>query len=142
MPTITNLALSITTTSPLSTVTLGVTYTVTFSAVERYLADHGLGFVERIQIIGDDPGEASDLVLHTLPSQLIALAPAQVVVTRARQITVTRGSLNEDPGPTPGPGPIHLPNADELFARVEIPYVGLGSAPARADSPVKTITVV
>jgi hypothetical protein len=95
-----------------------------------------------IQIIGDDPGEASDVVLHTFPSELIALAPGQLVVDRARQITVARSSVNEDPGGEPGPGPFHPPNADELFARVEILYAGLNSAPFRADSAVKTITVI
>ena len=141
MPSITSLSLSLTTPAAL-TVTLSVSYTVNLSAAERFLADHGLGFVERIQIIGDDFGEASDLVLHTFPSQLIAFAPGQSVVARSRQITVTRSSLNEDPGPVPGPtSPFPQPNPDELFARVEIPYVGLNSTPARADSAVQTITV-
>jgi hypothetical protein len=140
MPSITGLTLSITGTPLSSSVTLVVSYTANLSAIERFLADNGLGFQENIQIIGDDPGEATDLVLHAFPSQLIALAAGQLVVARSRQITVPRSTLNEDPGHV-GPGPIGLPNADELFARVEIPYVGLLSGPARADSPVKTITV-
>src|SRR4051812_11227975 len=141
MPSIASLTLSIAAPT-FQTVTLSVTYTAKFSAIEEFLADHGLGFEERIQIVGDDPGEASDVVLHTFPSQLITLTPGQLLVNRARQITVARSSLNEDPGVEPGPGPFHLPAADELFARLEIPYVGLNSAPIRADSAVKTITVV
>jgi hypothetical protein len=144
MPSISLLSLSITGSAVGSTVTLDVSYSAKFSALEQFLADHGLGFAEGIQIIGDDPGEASDLVLHTFPSQMIALTPGQLLVTRSRQITVPRSSLNEDPGRAPSPGrfPPGLPNVDELFARVEILYAGLSSGPSRADSPVKSITVV
>jgi|GEM_PF-2437676 len=144
MPSISLLSLSITAPPVGSTVTLDVSYSAKFSALERFLADHGLGFDERIQIIGDDPGEATDLLLHTFPSQMITLAPGQLLVTRSRQITVPRGSLNEDPGGGggPSPWPPWPPNVDELFARVEILYAGLSSGPSRADSPVKSITVV
>jgi hypothetical protein len=140
MPSISALSLSITGPPAGSPVTLDVSYSATFSVIERFLADNGLGFEERIQIIGDDPGEATDLVLHTLSSQMIVLAPGQLVVNRSRQITVARGSLNEDPGGTGTPFP--FPNVDELFARVEIHYAGLISGPSRADSPVQSILVV
>jgi hypothetical protein len=138
MPSITDLAFSISPTSPgVSPRTLQVSYTAVFSPIEQFLAGNGLQFEERIQVIGDDSGEATDQPLHALPPELIALQAGQQAVARTRQIVVASGSLDEDPGSTPiAPGsPISLPNVDEVFARVEIAYVGLAPS-TRADSVV------
>lgn len=144
MPTISNLSFTVSS-RDFSTVTLDVAYTVQRTDVERFLGDHGLGFEERIRIIGDDPGEATDQVMHTFATQLIAFAPGELVATRSRQITVPRSSLNEDPGgrsTIPGQSFPTTPNPDQLFARVEVAYVGLSTPPATAESPVQVITVV
>jgi hypothetical protein len=122
------------------TVTLTVTYTATLSALEVHLAEHGLGFEERIQIIGDDPGTETDVILHALQPELIPLIGGQTTVLRSRQISVARASLNEDPAVPGGTSPYPLPQPDELLARIEVAYVGLSTEPATADSPVITIT--
>jgi len=143
MPTISNLTFAISS-RDFSNVTLDVAYTVQRTTLERFLGDHGLGFEERIRIIGDDPGEATDQVMHALPSVLIGFEPGELVATRARQVTVPRSSLNEDPGMRQLPGQSFptTPNPDQLFARVEVGYVGLSTPPTTADSPVQVITVV
>jgi hypothetical protein len=141
MPSISGATLSLSG-SAWANVTLDVTYTATFSSVERFLAANGLIFEERIQIIGDDPGELSDVTLHTFQSQVIPVSAGSgdLAVNRSRSLTVAGGTLNEDPGGTGIPFPI--PNSDEIFARIEVAYVGLNAGPARTDSPVRTITVV
>jgi hypothetical protein len=110
------------------------------------LAANGLIFEERIQIIGDDPGELSDVTLHTFQSQVIPVSAGSgdLAVNRSRSLTVAGGTLNEDPGGTriPPSNPFPTPNSDEIFARIEVTYVGLNAGPARTDSPVRTITVV
>ena len=139
MPSISGATLSLSG-SAWANVTLDVTYTATFSSVERFLAANGLIFEERIQIIGDDPGELSDVTLHTFQSQVIPVSAGSgdLAVNRSRSLTVAGGTLNEDPGGTGFPFPI--PNSDEIFARIEVAYVGLNAGPARTDSPVRTIT--
>ena len=145
MPAITNLSFSITS-SDFTNVTLDVAYTVQRSALERFLGEHGLGFDERIQIVGDDPGEVTDQVLHTFPAEVVVFAPGELVASRSRRITVRRSSLNEDPGTRPSlnPGQFFpsLPNPDQLFARVEVRYVGLDTVRVSSDSEVRTLTVV
>jgi hypothetical protein len=144
MPTISNLTLAVTGNS-WSDITLAVDYTVTFSPVELFLASNGLAFQERIQIVGDDPGDATDVVLHTFQAQSIPAAPGSV--KRSRSITVKSGTLNEDPGNVYTQGGSwggwapSRPDADELFARVEVAYVGLNPGSVTADSAVSTITV-
>lgn len=143
MPSITDLALGVSG-SGWSDVTLTVTYSAGISPVELFLLQNGLKLEERIQIIGDDPGDSTDVVLHTFQSQVIVVWPGQTKVARSRQIVVARGTLNEDPATSGGGGwggwnwPV--PDPDELLARVEIVYVGLSMGPVRADSPVQTIS--
>ena len=138
MPSITDLTFIISAAASASTRTLRVGYTAVFSPIEQFLAGNGLQFEERIQIIGDDLGEATDQVLHALPPELIAPPAGQATVARIREITVSRSSLDEDPGSTPvSPGsPLKLPNPDEVFARVELAYVVLAPS-TRADSAVR-----
>jgi hypothetical protein len=136
MPTISNSRLTITGNPWLGPVTIAVTYTATFSAVETYLAERGLSFAERIQIIGDDPGTVSDVVIYAFPPAPITLTAGQTTVQRSRQATVPGAALNEDPA-TGSPFPI--PQPDEILARVELAYVGLSNGPATAESPVVTV---
>jgi hypothetical protein len=130
-------------------VTLNVAYTATFSTIERFLAANGLVFEERIQIVGDDPGEATDKVMYTFPAEglQIAAGTGNLTVSRNRSITVSDGVLDEDPDVVrypsqPGGWPrlVWNPDADELFARVEVAYVGLNPHQVRADSPVRTLS--
>jgi hypothetical protein len=101
-----------------SNVMIRVTYNAVFSPLERHLAANGLIFRERIQVIGEDPGTATDLLLHNFPLENIPV-PAGVVppiVSRNRSITVPRASLQEDPG---------LGDADEIRCSIEITPIGL-----------------
>lgn len=123
-------------------VTLTVSYTLTLTALELHLADHGLAFEERVQVVGDDEGTATDVVLHTFQSQTIPVTTGQSTYSRTRQLTVDAGTLDEDPA-TPGGGwggwVPRVPQPDELVAHVEIRYVGLGPVTTTADSPVLTV---
>ena len=102
MPSITALVFSISAASPTASArTLQVSYTAVFSPVEQFLAGNGLQFQELIHIVGDDPGEATDQVLHTLPPELIAPPAGQQALARSRQLVVSSSSLNEDPGVDP-----------------------------------------
>lgn len=126
-------------------VTLTVSYVLTLTPLELYLAEHGLGFEERVQLVGDDEGTSTDVVLHTFQSQLLPVAPGQATYVRTRQVTVRGGTLNEDPA-TPGwsgggwggwaPA---VPQPDELVAHVEVVYVGMGALTTSAHSPVLTV---
>jgi len=118
--------------------TLTVKYSVTVSAFEVWLVSNGLVLEERIQIIGDDDGDATDKVLHTFqPERLPSTAGTHA---RTRTLTVTTSSLNEDDRLVPvklGTSTLfqRMPDTDELVARVEAAYVGLEGT-ARAESPV------
>lgn len=142
MPTITDTRLTVSGAGWTGSVTLTVTYTATFSALENHLAEHGLGFEERIQIIGDDAGTETDVILHTFEPNAIALPVGVTTMPRSRQISVSGGSLNEDPASPGGWGSgwnPPVPQPDELVARIQLSYVGLSTEPAIADSPVVTL---
>jgi len=142
MPTISNVTFSISS-RDFTNVTLDVGYTIQRTALERFLGDHGLAFEERIRIIGDDPGEATDQVMHALAAQQVPFPAGELVATRTRQVTVPKSSLNEDPGMRRVPGQTFptMPNPDQLFARVEVGYVGLTTPPTIVDSAIREITV-
>jgi hypothetical protein len=120
--------------------TLVVEYSVAVSAFEVWLMSNGLVLEERIHVIGDDDGDATDRALHTFqPQRLPASAGTHA---RTRTVTVTTSSLNEDDKLVPvnlypgGPTMYRrLPDTDELLARVEVAYVGLEGT-ARAESPI------
>ncbi len=101
-----------------SNVTIRVTYNAVFSPFERKLAELGLVFRERIRVIGEDPGTATDIVLHAFPSQNypVTAGAGSLSVPRSREMTVSRASLQEDVG---------LGDADEIRARIEIQAIGL-----------------
>jgi len=77
-------------------VTINVAYTAIFSAFDRFLAQNGLRFRERIRVIGEDPGTATDRILHTFPAENISVTSG--TIPRNRSLTVTRASLQEDVG--------------------------------------------
>ena len=77
-------------------VTINVAYTAIFSAFDRFLAQNGLRFRERIRVIGEDPGTATDRILHTFPGENISVTGG--TIPRNRSLTVTRASLQEDVG--------------------------------------------
>jgi hypothetical protein len=66
-------------------------------------------------------------------------------VSRKRTLTVKGSTLNEDPDTTSYSGswgsgwPTYRPDPDELFARVELTYAGLGPELLRSDSAVVTL---
>ena len=99
------------------TVVLNISYEVTFSPIERYLAAHGLSFEELITIVGEDPGVGGDLVLHVLPTEQIWVSdgPEPAAITRRRKLTVPRNSLRED----------GWPFNDEIDARIDVVAVGM-----------------
>ena len=98
-------------------VVLNISYEVTFSPIERYLAAHGLSFEEHITIVGEDPGSGGELVLHVLPTEQIWVSDGlePVAVVRRRNLTVPRNSLRED----------GWPFNDEIDARIEVVAVGM-----------------
>jgi hypothetical protein len=99
-------------------VTLVVSYNATFGPVERHLAAHGLVFEERITVIGEDPGRATDLVLHEFPVETIPVTAGTepLTVRRQRTMTVGRVSLREDFEPF-----AH----DEIDCRIDVAAIGL-----------------
>jgi hypothetical protein len=99
-------------------VTINVRYNAVFSTLERHLAANGLVFQERIRVIAKDAGTAKDQVLHTFSVQSIPVKAGigLLSVARDRSITVSRASLQEDPG---------LGDADEIHCSIEITPLGL-----------------
>jgi len=109
-------------------VTINVTYNAVFSTLDRHMAANGLTFQERIRVIGQDPGAATDLILHTMPLQNIPVSAGvgSLTVARNRSITVQRSTLQEDPA---------LGDDDEISCEITIRPIGLpvevtGSTPA------------
>lgn len=101
-----------------SNVTINVKYNAVFTPFERHLASNGLHFHERIRVIGEDPGTATDIVLTSFPAFHFPVTAGAGNQTIPRNVskTVTRASLQEDPG---------LGDADEIRCRIEIAPVGM-----------------
>jgi hypothetical protein len=99
-------------------VTINVKYNAIFSSLERHLAANGLIFQERIRVIGQVVGTGADQVLHTFGVQSIPVKAGvgNLTVGRDRSITVSRRSLQDDPG---------LGDADEIYCSIEITPLGL-----------------
>jgi hypothetical protein len=110
MPSITNQTMTVQLAG--TNVTIAVTYNANFSAFDRFLAQGGLRFRERIRVIGEDPGTATDMILHTFPLQNIPVTSGTTPLTvpRSRSLTVPRASLQEDVGS----------DDDEIDCRIEI----------------------
>lgn len=103
-----------------SNVTIGVTYTATFTEFERSLANLGLRFRERIRVIGiDPPGGFNGTILPvsfgstTLP---VTPGPGPLSIPRNRTVTVPRSVLQEDTAPG---------DADEIRCEIIIEPVGM-----------------
>ena len=128
MPTIANQTLKLQVTG--DNVTIDVTYNANFSAFERFLAQGGLRFRERIRVIGDDAGTATDMILHTFPPQNISVTSGTTPLTvpRSRSLTVTRASLQEDVGS----------DDDEIECTIEIIPLDLPEV-ATATTPQKVL---
>ena len=77
-----------------TTVKLTVKYTLTPNAVEKLA---GTVFSENIQLIGDDPGVVSDIVITTFPGDAFAVSNATPTVSRTRTRNVSKSAMNEDP---------------------------------------------
>jgi hypothetical protein len=120
MPTLTNANLTLTTVD--QTVSIRVTYRVTFSAFERHLANLGLIFRERIRVIGVDPsGGTTGIELHNFGAQNIPVTNGNTEESfnRIRNIERSRASLQEDTG---------LGDNDEIRARIRIAALGFPPA--------------
>lgn len=116
MPTTNNRFQTLTTVG--DNVTIRVTYNAVFSPLERHLAAKGLIFQERIQVIGEDVGTATDQILRTFPLVNISVSEGAgyLTVPRDREITVPRALLQEDTG---------LGDADEIRCKIEITPIGM-----------------
>jgi hypothetical protein len=116
MPSISGQTLTLTTVN--NDVTVDVTYNATFSPIDRFLGSNGLVFQERITVVGEDAGTATDVNLHTFPFQNIAVSAggAPLVVPRTRSITKPRGTFQEDSA---------AGDNDEIDCRIEIVPIGL-----------------
>jgi hypothetical protein len=121
MPRINNRQLTLTTVDNKVT-TINVTYNAVFSAFERRLAGLGMVFRERIAVIGVDPDEGSTTgaVLHYFNSTDLAVTDgaASQTIPRNLSMTVSRASLQEDPGN----------DRDEIVCRIRIEANGFPPA--------------
>jgi hypothetical protein len=100
-------------------VTINVTYSAVINPLERFLEASGLVLRERIAVIGvDPPGGTTGTVLHNFPAQDLPVTPGagSQTIARNRSLTVTRQSLQEDPG---------LGDDDEIRCRITIDVLNL-----------------
>jgi hypothetical protein len=99
--------------------TVRVQYSVTFTALEVFLAEHGLTFREAIYAMGIDPPEiGTSRLLYLFPPENIPVPPGTTPLTiaRDRSFTVPRRLLQEDPAPG---------DADEIQCGILIEPLGL-----------------
>jgi hypothetical protein len=145
MPTIQNPTLKLTKAFGTSPVRVDVAYVVTFSPVELFLLANGLVIQERIHLIGDDEAASGGAPVYSTPPEPLAPGPGEVQITRTKQLSLSKGQLDEDPGTAPlnwggfNGTTFTTPNADELIARIELNYVGL-TARTQADTAVAVLS--
>jgi len=114
-----------------TTVKLTVKYTLTPTAIEKLA---GTVFSENIQLIGDDPGVAGDIVITNFPADAFAVGSATSTVSRTRTRNVSKSAMNEDPAfQTTGAETI-----DETFARITLAYAASAPSPPTLPSPAST----
>jgi hypothetical protein len=108
--------------------TVKVDYKASFNTLERFLAEHGLVFRERIQVLGVD--SAGKTVLHTFPQENIPVAAGvgTLIVPRTRSLTASRSSLQED-----------VDSADEIQCRIDIDLVGFAASAVGHLTPQETL---
>ncbi|HYG82756.1 MAG TPA: hypothetical protein VD861_20335 [Pyrinomonadaceae bacterium] len=133
MATISNQSLTIQNVNA-TTVSVTVRYSLTPNGDEKLL---GSGFRENIQLIGDDPGTANDVVIFNFPEQGYSVNNTTTSVNRSRTRTILKSSLNEDSGfATTG-----AELSDEILARINITYIGNDPTPPALPQPTATNTV-
>lgn len=115
-------------------VKLTVKYTLTPNAVEKLA---GTVFTETIQVIGDDPGVLTDIVISTFPADSFAVSTATPTVARTRVRNILKSSMNEDPEFLLNGGEL----SDEVLARITLAYAASPPIPSALPSPVVTNTV-
>jgi hypothetical protein len=114
-----------------TTVKLTVKYTLTPSAVEKLA---GTVFHENIQLIGDDPGILSDIVITNFPGDSFAVSNPTPTVARTRTRNLLKSALNEDPGFASTGAEL----SDEVFARITLAYAANAPIPSALPSPAST----
>jgi hypothetical protein len=133
MATISNVSLLVTNLNN-TTVTLTVKYTLTPNTLEKLA---GSVFSENIQLIGDDPGVAGDLVITTFTGDAFAVSNGTPTVSRMRTKNVLKSTMNEDPEFASNGGEV----TDEVFARITLAYAANAPIPPALPSPAVTNTV-
>lgn len=130
MATISNLSLNVENLNA-TTVKVTVKYRLTPSAIEKLA---GTVFSENIQLIGDDPGVAGDIVITTFTPDAFAVSSSTLNVERTRTKNVSKSAMNEDPEfQTTGAEVV-----DETFARITLAYAASAPIPPTLPSPAIT----
>ncbi|OPY55598.1 MAG: hypothetical protein A4E49_00384 [Methanosaeta sp. PtaU1.Bin112] len=110
-----NANLKLTTTG--SNTTIDVRYTAIVNSLERHMCSNGMVLADFIEIWGiDPPGSYTGNIILILPSERLPVTAGegQQTIERNRSITVTRASLQEDPG---------IGDNDEIRCKITIkPY--------------------
>jgi hypothetical protein len=98
MPTITEQNLSLDHQIPEGVVTITVRYRAHFTEIDRFLDQHGLRFTEKIRVVGQDDGTATDVTLARFPNEIIPTSggTTPLTVQRERSLTVSRASLQRE----------------------------------------------
>jgi hypothetical protein len=115
-------------------VKLTVKYTLTPNAVEKLA---GTVFTETIQVVGDDPGVLTDIIISTFPSDSFAVSTTTPTVARTRVRNILKSSMNEDPEFLLNGGEL----SDEVLARITLAYAASPPIPSALPSPAVTNTV-
>jgi hypothetical protein len=108
-----------------------VNYKLTPSVVEKLA---GTVFSGNIQLIGDDLGVASDIVITTFSADIFAVNNATTFVDRTVSRVLPKSALNEDSGfQSTG-----AEESDEIFARITLSYAAAAPNPPALPSPRNT----
>ena len=111
-----------------------VKYRLTPSTIEKLA---GTVFSENIQLIGDDPLVAGDIVITNFTSDAFAVSDSTTNVERIRTKNVSKSAMNEDPEfQTTGAEVV-----DETFARITLAYAASPPAPPTLPPPAITAIV-
>jgi hypothetical protein len=114
-----------------TTVKLTVKYRLTPTPVEKLA---GTVFSEKIQVIGDDPGVLTDLVITTFPGDNFVVSNATTFVDRERTRSVLKSTMNEDPGFAA----TGAHSVDETFAKITLAYAANAPIPPTIPAPIPT----
>lgn len=114
-----------------TTVKLTVKYTLTPNGIEKLA---GTVFSENIQLIGDDPGVLTDIVITNFSGDAFAVSNATPTVARTRTRNALKSALNEDPAFASTGAEL----SDEVFARITLSYAASPPIPPALPSPVST----